>query len=62
MTGVGDCPRLAWRKTHGGMGLDQPTTLSWPLVLQNKGGGGQAIQPSLGPLLRIKIQGIALAG
>ena len=26
-----------------------------------KAGGGQAIQPSLGPLLRFEIQGVALA-
>jgi hypothetical protein len=30
-------------------------------VGQNKFGGGQAIQPSLGPLLRFEIQGIVLA-
>ena len=28
---------------------------------KNKGGGGQSIQPSLVPLLRFEIQGIALA-
>jgi hypothetical protein len=30
-------------------------------VRQNKFGGGRAIQPSLAPLLRFKIQGVALA-